>query len=90
MPTLAIAALTGRKNEHNFDEFLSISDAQASWMASFRDLLQPFGSLMSGLITGNFAHETIQLYRFDVTFFLFFIFSSLPILVQIHWVEDGR
>lgn len=32
MPTICIAALTGMSNEHNRNEFLTVSAEQASWV----------------------------------------------------------
>ncbi|XP_031620827.1 facilitated trehalose transporter Tret1-like [Contarinia nasturtii] len=47
LPTIIIPAVTGIHNEHNQNEFLTITPVQASWLGSLMYLIQPIGCLMS-------------------------------------------
>lgn len=43
LPAIVIAALTGIKNEHNQNEFLTITAAHASWLAALGFMVKPLG-----------------------------------------------
>ncbi|XP_031636109.1 facilitated trehalose transporter Tret1-like [Contarinia nasturtii] len=51
LPTIVIPALTGIQNEYNQGETLTITPVQASWLGALAYLVQPFGSILSALIT---------------------------------------
>lgn len=48
-PTIVIPALRGLKNR-DADEFLYLTDVQASWFASIAFICQPLGSVLSGIV----------------------------------------
>jgi MFS family permease len=48
-PTIVIPALKGLK-AHDNQDFLSFTDSQASWFASIAFILQPIGSIASGIV----------------------------------------
>ncbi|XP_055308983.1 facilitated trehalose transporter Tret1-like [Sitodiplosis mosellana] len=56
-PSILIPALTGISNEHNRNEFITITPSEASWLGSICYLLQPFGSLLSILITDSLGRK---------------------------------
>ncbi|XP_055307919.1 solute carrier family 2, facilitated glucose transporter member 8-like, partial [Sitodiplosis mosellana] len=57
VPTILIAAMTGISNEHNRNEYISITPVQASWLGSISSLVQPFGSLLSAFITDSLGRK---------------------------------
>ncbi|XP_031631811.1 sugar transporter ESL1-like [Contarinia nasturtii] len=57
-----IPALTGIFNEHNRNEFLTITPAQASMVASLGFILKPIGSFISGLITDSLGRRPAMIF----------------------------
>lgn len=52
-PFIIIAALTSHSNIHNRQEKLSLTDVQASYMASVGYIAEPLGSVLSAFFTGK-------------------------------------
>lgn len=63
MPTILIANLSGIVNESNSNETLSMTGAQASWLAAIGFLILPIGSFASGFFAG-----LMKFYSFGLEF----------------------
>ncbi|XP_055302588.1 facilitated trehalose transporter Tret1-like [Sitodiplosis mosellana] len=57
VPAILIAAMTGVPNEHNRNEYISITPVHASWLGAMSYLIQPIGSLLSILITDSLGRK---------------------------------
>lgn len=56
MPVILISALSSKPSDHNppnAGEYLTMTDAQASWLASLAALLKPLSSIASAFISGE-------------------------------------
>lgn len=52
-----IPALSIKPSDHNIpnaDEYLTMTDVQASWLASLAGLLKPLSSIVSAYVSGEF------------------------------------
>lgn len=53
MPTVVIPAISNLQNMQNQDEVLAGTSVEVSWVGSVLQILQPIGSIVSALASGN-------------------------------------